>query len=94
MSAGLQRAAHLATLTRYLGTPYPASGQTWQDCDKRGRGERTILVLSVDEQDGVMKARVAVYEKGVDTGRRSSISIKRFVPTSTGYRYIQDWSKE
>lgn len=89
MAAGLQRASHLATLTRYPGTPYPAEGQFWQDCDSRCKGERTILVLSVGEIDGVPKARVGVYEDGIDTGRRTNIAVKRFIPTSTGYRFLK-----
>ncbi len=47
----------------------------------------------VVNEGGRLKARVGVYKNGVDTGRRSSIAIKRFIPTSTGYRYISTATK-
>lgn len=89
MGAGLQRASHLATLTRYLDTPYPVEGQTWQDCDKRRRGERTVFVVRVGEFNGILKARVLVFEKGLYTGRMTTIAVKRFIPNSTGYRFLK-----
>lgn len=95
MSAGLQRVAHLAKLTRYPGTPYPAEGQTWQDCDNRvADKQRTVMVLSLVERYGALKSRVGVYEEGIDTGRSTWIAVKRFVPTSTGYRFMNKGAEQ
>lgn len=95
MGAGLRRATAAAKRTRYPGTPKPAVGQRWQDCDKRGANLREVVILKIEE-DIVQRGRTIdaalcdVYIDGARTGRKVTIDVARLLPTSTGYRYVGD----
>ena len=53
-----------------------------------------MVVLSVGERlverglKTITAAHCRVYEKGIDTGRRTHVDVARFVPTSTGYKHV------
>jgi len=60
-------------------------GQIWEDCDTRGPGAGTGRRVRVIEVGGV-SARV----ENVKTKRRTYIRLRRFRPSSTGYRLVED----
>lgn len=49
MGEGLQRAVAAAKRTHYPGTPAPAIGQRWADCDKR-HGAREVVIRSFTQK--------------------------------------------
>lgn len=59
-------------------------GQVWEDTDSRmvkSKGHpRRVRVVSIGNADAVVE--------NVITGRRTLIALKRFRPTSTGYRLV------
>lgn len=72
-------------------------GQIWSDNDKRAHG-RQIRVVEVHKRHAVVEL---VNQRGrpahghedkqlAEPGRRTTIRLDRFKPTSTGYRLVQD----
>lgn len=57
-------------------------GQVWLDNDCRGAMSRRVKVLAVNREPGREHALV----ENVATGRKTRIQLKRFRPTSSGYR--------
>lgn len=69
----------------------PAVGQIWQDNDYRiehGRG--CVRLIRIGEiADGKATCEAWYDEPGAES-RTVRISLARFKPTSTGYRYVRD----
>jgi hypothetical protein len=55
-------------------------GQVWEDCDKRYKLKRRIVVVSVQKDRAVVK--------NVSTGRITEIKLVRFKAGATGYRLV------
>lgn len=79
-------------------------GQIWADNDWRSAG-RTLRVLSVDETHAVCEvvtndddtqdhldnpSRAPWYRPGDRRGKQTRIMLRRFKPTSTGYRLVSE----
>jgi hypothetical protein len=79
MGDGLQRA--------WAATHGVKIGQLWQDNDPRYKKVRTLRIdeLWVNSR-GELRARCHVLE----TGRAAFIAVRRFKPTSTGYRLVKE----
>lgn len=58
-------------------------GQIWADNDPRSL-PRQLEVVDVQTPFNV------AYVKNTATGKRTRISLDRFVPTKTGYRLVKD----
>ncbi len=80
LDAAKPKAAEAAKPT----TPAPAVGQRWADNDKRSPAGREVVIRQVDGK----RALCEVFEGGVWTGRSTLIALRRFRPTSTGYRFV------
>jgi hypothetical protein len=82
--------AMLKHRARYQRPIEVKAGQVWEDNDARrgasGRGPRRGTILRVVKM-GNSKDFAAVKW---DTGRVTEVSLKRFRPTSTGYRLVSD----
>ena len=61
-------------------------GQVWMDNDKRQQGRRSVKVIWVDR----VFALCEVLYDGKPQRRRTLIRLRRFRPTSTGYRLVSD----
>lgn len=64
-----------------MSAPVVKVGQIWGDCDWRSKG-RLVQVMQVDGD------RVVV--RNTATGHQTLVALKRFRPTSTGYRLMED----
>ncbi|MFI2664860.1 DUF6354 family protein [Micromonospora carbonacea] len=85
------------------GSPTVRPGQIWEDNDYRAKG-RTLRVDAVDDTHAectVLTDRTTatyrhpggyVHQLGstATVGRKTRIARRRFRPTSTGYRLVQD----
>lgn len=60
-------------------------GQVWADNDRRSSHRRLAVIEVTDLGDGPR----ALVENTV-TGDRTRIAVRRFRPTSTGYRLVKD----
>ncbi|WP_439947216.1 hypothetical protein [Streptomyces sp. BBFR109] len=72
-------------------TPTPATGQIWQDNDKRAE-DRFLLIERLDQTHAHVRqvTRTAGGEPVPLPGVRGTrIRLDRLRPTSTGYRYIE-----
>jgi hypothetical protein len=72
--------------------PEVKPGQIWADNDKRSKGRR-IRVLEVGQYHAIVRDADAT-PGAWPPGRKTRIRLDRFKPTSTGYRLVQDASKE
>ncbi|WP_137726494.1 hypothetical protein [Prescottella subtropica] len=71
-------------------TPAPAAGQVWADNDPRVHG-RTIAVDAIDGDKAICTVLVPAYDNpNGRSGHAVKIAVRRFKPTSTGYRLIRD----
>lgn len=65
----------------------PAVGQLWQDNDKRVQPARFVRINAIVGEKAVCEAW---YDQIGAVSRTVHISLKRFRPTSTGYRFVRD----
>jgi len=65
------------------------AGQVWADNDSRCKGRRTLRVEQV-VGDKAVCLTLTDWDGRPDGQRRTLIAVRRFKPTSTGYRLIQD----
>ena len=64
------------------------TGQVWADNDPRS-APRTVRVLEVDDEKALVEV-VTPAAAATNAGARTRISVKRFRPTTTGYRLVED----
>ncbi len=65
--------------------PVLVVGQVWEDYDKRVRDSATKRRVRIVE----VLPNGAIVEN-IETGKRTGILLRRFRPTSTGYRLVED----
>ena len=59
----------------------PKIGQVWEDCDKRFSGNPARkIILAIEEGFAICRSE--------PSGKTVKIALRRFKPTSTGYRVI------
>lgn len=74
-------------------TPDVRPGQVWADNDPRLRAEKAVRHVTVQEVVTELQGtRLAIPYAIVrsESGRRSTIRLSRFRPTSSGYRLVSD----
>jgi hypothetical protein len=63
-------------------------GQIWADNDPRST-PRTIKVIEIVDEKAVVEV-VVPAASAVNAGARTRVALKRFRPTTTGYRLVED----
>jgi hypothetical protein len=88
MAQGLQEAARAAKRTNYPGAPAVEPRQVWGACDKRCNGCE-VRVDSV--VDGFAHCTVIAGAHGTKVSGKGTtrISLDRFFPRATGYKYLR-----
>lgn len=69
----------------------PAVGQVWQDNDKRFKHKaRFVRITAIVGEKAQCESW---YDEPGSQSRTVRIALKRFRPTSTGYRFVRDESE-
>lgn len=69
------------------------AGQVWRDWDSRYREHpigRTMKVLRIEGEKAVVQPLTDISGQPCPLSKEKSIKLKRFRPTSTGYKLVQD----
>jgi hypothetical protein len=64
-------------------------GQIWADNDKRSKG-RHIKVMAIETLHKRAVVRPCTSDGRLNGVRITRISLRRFTPTTTGYRLVED----
>ena len=72
--------------------PEVEPGQVWIDNDPRSEGRRTLRVLRI-EGDRVICLTLTDWHGAKDGSKETRIALRRFKPTSTGYRLADEVSR-
>lgn len=89
-AGGVRCPARLGRGAAVTELPDVRPGQVWADNDPRSAG-RTLRVIDVVSQRVICEVVTNIDNAPADKrGNRTRIALRRFVPTSTGYRLVQD----